>query len=70
MLAEMVDRLVSLGHRVGDIEHYTIRQMDAYVELGNRREAVNDRGMVSMMRSAYHADAQQFKKIVASFKTE
>jgi hypothetical protein len=62
-----VDELVGLGHRPADIATYTLRQIRSYIELGSHREKAAHQVMVSLMRSAYHADKDQFKKLMSSF---
>jgi hypothetical protein len=49
------------------IETYTLRQLMAYAELGARRESTRDKGMAGLMRSAYHSQPEQWKKLLASF---
>ena len=62
-LAESVDLLIAAGH-VSQYQTYTLRQMQKFLGLYQKRSRVQMRDMAIAMRVGHHAEAKDFKKFM------
>jgi hypothetical protein len=63
-IAESVAFLIGCGHRLRDIERYTMRQVQGFVVLARKYERSREVGMGSMMRAGFHATGKQWKEML------
>ena len=56
--------LIGCGHRIRDIQQYTLRQVQGFVVLARKHEQVREVGMGSIMRAGFHATAKQWKAML------
>jgi hypothetical protein len=66
----MVDGLIGYGHVLSDIGTYTLRALYALHELGDLRHREDKAELAQLMRLAYHAQPDGFKKAMAKMSVD
>ena len=63
-MAESVDLLISAGHMFVHIKVYTLRQMQNFVGLFQKRSKMAMQTMAIAMRVGHHAENKDFQKFM------
>lgn len=56
--------LLISGHSLKEIRHYSLRQVQGFVELIHAREKLDNALRVTLMRAAYHLDGKKWKSFM------